>query len=48
MEGLDEEEAFARISPQVVAQMHLDPELLRKLYGQLAPEVQETEAMLQA
>jgi HD-like signal output (HDOD) protein len=47
MEGLDEAEAFARISPQVVAQMHLDPDLLRKLYGQLAPEVQETEAMLQ-
>jgi HD-like signal output (HDOD) protein len=48
MEGLDEEEAFARISPQVVTRMHLDPDLLHKLYGQLAPEVQETEAMLQA
>ena len=48
MEGLDEEEAFARISPRVVAEIHLDPDLLHKLYGQLAPEVEETEAMLHA
>jgi len=48
VEGLDEEEAFARISPQVVAEIHLDPGLLHKLYGQLAPEVLETEALLQS
>jgi HD-like signal output (HDOD) protein len=47
MEGIDEEEAFARIAPAVVAAIHLDRELLQKLYGQLAPEVQETEALLE-
>jgi len=48
MEGLDEQEAFARISPQVVAEIHLDPDLLHKLFGQLAPEVQKIETLLQA
>jgi HD-like signal output (HDOD) protein len=46
MAGVDEEEAFARISPVVVAEIHLDAELMHKLYGRLAPEVQETEALL--
>ncbi len=48
MEGLDEEEASARIAPRVVEEIHLDQELLHKLYGQLAPEVLQTEALLQA
>ena len=48
MEGLDEAEAFARIASAAVAEIELDPELLHKLYGQLAPEVLQTEALLQA
>jgi HD-like signal output (HDOD) protein len=48
MEGLDEEQAYARIAPRAVAEIQLDPELLHKLYGQLAPEVLQTEALLQA
>lgn len=48
MEGLDEKEAFARISPRAVSEIHLDEELLSKLYGQLANEIQEAEALLRA
>jgi HD-like signal output (HDOD) protein len=48
MEGLDEEAAIARISPRVLAEVQLDRDLLQRLYGQLAPEVQETEALLRA
>jgi hypothetical protein len=48
MEGLEEQEAFARISPQVIAAIHVDQEMLHKLYGQLANEIQESEALLQA
>jgi HD-like signal output (HDOD) protein len=48
MSGADEEEAYARIAPLVVSEMHLDAELMHKLYGQLAPEVEETEALLRA
>jgi HD-like signal output (HDOD) protein len=48
MEGIDEAEAFARITPAVVQELCLDREVLQKLYGQLAPEVQETEALLGA
>jgi hypothetical protein len=47
IEGLEEHEAFARISPRVVSAIGLDPDLLTKLYGQLANEVLETEALLQ-
>jgi HD-like signal output (HDOD) protein len=47
IEGLEEDDAFARISPGVVSATGLDPELLTKLYGQLANEVLETEALLQ-
>jgi hypothetical protein len=46
MEGLEEAAAFTRISPRVVSEIHLDQELLSKLYGQLANEVEETEALL--
>jgi HD-like signal output (HDOD) protein len=47
IEGLEEQEAFARISPRVVSAIGLDQDLLSKLYGQLANEVLETEALLQ-
>jgi HD-like signal output (HDOD) protein len=48
MQGVEENEAFSRISPRAVSEIHLDEELVSKLYGQLANEIQETEAVLRA
>lgn len=48
MEGLDGKEAFARIASRAVSAIQLDEELLSKLYGQLANEIQETENLLRA